>query len=138
MPYGKILLDFRNALWQFMRIFAVKRDAPSMAVAAMAARGPSRVKENEMTQFHEGQEVEVLIPVFALRDDRWIKATIVRMAPDGGAIFSPVYETTLGLFDAEHIRAIKSRAEIAQDFLKYATLRKGERKRLGRIARGTS
>lgn len=28
------------------------------------------------------------------------------MAPDGGAIFNPVYETTLGLFDAEHIRPI--------------------------------
>lgn len=55
-------------------------------------------------QFHEGQDVEV--NTYWARDSKWNRAKIVRMAPDGGAIFNPVYETTLGAFDAEHIRSV--------------------------------
>ena len=67
--------------------------------------------------FHEGQEVEV--PAIIERDGFapglvWRKAEIVRMAPDGGAIFNPVYEVqfpdgTRAVFDEEHIRAVNLR-----------------------------
>jgi hypothetical protein len=61
----------------------------------------------QMTQhFHEGQDVEVANLNPASSWAIWRKAKIVRMAPDGGAIFNPVYETTLGLFDAARIRAV--------------------------------
>ena len=79
-----------------------------------------------MTQFHEGQEVEVAkawknCPSTHCERSQecrsphecngWRKAKIIRMAPDGGAIFNPVYEVQFpdgrrAVFDAEHIRAV--------------------------------
>jgi hypothetical protein len=68
-------------------------------------------------QFHEGQEVEVhgiyFKPGQTSREIAWRKAKIARMAPDGGAIFNPVYEVQFpdgsrSLFDAFHIRPLAS------------------------------
>ena len=71
------------------------------------------------TQFQEGQEVEVMICAYGFTggspsQEEWIMAKIIRMAPDGGAIFNPVYEVQLhgsgtrAVVDTKHIRTIEA------------------------------
>lgn len=88
-----------------------------------------------MTQFHEGQEVEILA-YLDTTEPEWQKAKIVREFLDGAAWEVQLPNGARAAFKPEHIRAALTRAEIAQDFLKHATLRKGERKKLERIAKG--
>lgn len=99
-----------------------------------------------MTQFHEGQEVEVARDVGGMFPYKnWRKAKLIRMAPDGGAIFNPVYEVqfpepngkydvdgTRAVFDAEHIRAIEDYPDIEfrdRPYDEYGLNERDERRR---------
>jgi hypothetical protein len=72
-----------------------------------------------MTQFHEGQEVEVLTdPAFPRGTYAWCKAKIVALTPYGndgttGHWHVQFPDGSRGAFDADHIRAVVSDAKIA-------------------------
>jgi hypothetical protein len=64
-----------------------------------------------MTQFHEGQEVEVKSQIGPLPADgpyawKWRRAKITDCATRGGLIEVLFDDTSIAVFDADHIRAV--------------------------------
>lgn len=75
-----------------------------------------------MTQYHEGQEVEVWRIRNCFGDSEWRKARIVCYLPPAPEIYEGGYEVqfrdgTRGVFAAEHIRLDPQRVEQANDWI---------------------
>jgi hypothetical protein len=70
-----------------------------------------------MTQFHEGQEVEIYWE-FKRRAERWHKAKIVEPPRSAYSTQCQVEfpDGTRGVFDADHIRAVADRAADPHEF----------------------